>query len=70
MELNGRCHIIGRLTNIILDDEYSNEDRKAAYERRREEVLVVSGLQMRGDKLISELDQAIIDEDNLINKKM
>jgi len=64
MELNGRCQIIGMLTNIVLDAEYSNEDRTEAYNRRSEEILIVAGLQQRHDKLVAELDQAIVDEDN------
>jgi len=63
-ELNGRCQIISMMTSVVLDNEYSNEDRVEAYNRRRDEVLIVSGLQLRHDKLVAELDQAIIDEDN------
>jgi hypothetical protein len=64
MELNGRCQLIGWATHGLLDDTLSMQERKQFLERRREEVLVVTDLQVRHDKLVAELDQAIIDEDN------
>ncbi|CAB4153441.1 hypothetical protein UFOVP623_42 [uncultured Caudovirales phage] len=63
MELNGRCQIIGWCTQGLLDNSRSMEDRKEFLARRREEVLLVTDLQVRHDKIAAELDQAIIDED-------
>ena len=64
MELNGRCQMIGWFTQGMLDESLSMEDRTAFLERRREEVLLVTDLQVRHDKIAAELDQAILDEDN------
>lgn len=63
MELNGRCQIIGMCTQALLDDSRDLEDRQGFYDRRREEVLLVTGLQIKHDKIMAELDQAIVDED-------
>ena len=64
MELNGRCQLIGYFTSNLLDESLDTADREMCYQRRREEVLLVTALQVRHDKLVAELDQAIIDEDN------
>jgi hypothetical protein len=64
MELNGRCQIIGWCTQGLLDESRSIEDRQDSYDRRREELLLVTDLQVRHDKIAAELDQAILDEDN------
>jgi hypothetical protein len=64
MELNGRCQMIGWFTQGMLDKSLSMEDRTEFLERRREEVLLVTDLQVRHDKIAAEMDQAILDEDN------
>lgn len=64
MELNRRCQIIGWATQGLLDETLSMEDRQELLVIRREEVLIVSDLQDRQDRLIALLEQAIIDEDN------
>ena len=64
MELNGRCQIISMCTQALLDNSRDLEDRQGFYDRRREEVLLVTGLQIKHDKIMAELDQAIVDEDN------
>lgn len=70
MELNGRSKIIGMLTEVILDNEYSNEDRDEAYTRRQSEIFAVAKLQQQHDDLVRELDLAIRNEDAMkqINK--
>jgi hypothetical protein len=64
MELNGRCQTISWCTDGVLDDDLDYDERAKFYERRREELLLVTALQVRHDQLVAELDQAIIDEDN------
>jgi hypothetical protein len=64
MELNGRCQIISWCTQALLDESRDMEDRQDSYDRRREELLLVTDLQVRYDKIAAELDQAILDEDN------
>ena len=70
MELNGRCQQISYLTQVILDSDYSNEDRTEAYNVRTKEIFAVARLQNRHDDLVRELDLAIHNEDALkhINK--
>lgn len=64
MMLNHHCQQISYCTSVVLDDEYSQEDRNEAYKCRAESLIEAAKLQQQYNDLVAELDQAIIDEDN------
>jgi hypothetical protein len=63
MELNGRCQVIGMCTQCLLDNSRDMNERTSFYERRREELLLVTNLQMKYDKLVAKLDAAVRKEE-------